>query len=167
MTAAVDYCSKDETRTGKLWTKGIARPPKDYLIDPYPWQKQIITEIYQEPDNRTINWIYETQGNTGKTTLARHLAIHGKCIYVTGKASDIKYAITQMIEQGQDIPCVIWDISRTQEQYVSYTAIEEIKNGYSLTQNTKQNKSYSTALISTYSQTSTQTQKLYHSTDGE
>lgn len=125
-----NYCSKKDTRDG-LIIEG-----KYKIKDPlngkelYEWQKDIIKIINSEPDDRTIHWYYDKIGCNGKTTLAKHLCMNNKdCIYLTGKAADMKYGIFNMIEQNRTVKTVILDLTRSIENYVSYQGIEEIKNG--------------------------------------
>lgn len=127
--AAIEYCTKKETRTGEIFTNIEF---EDELEDTLPkelhqWQQDILDLIKEKPNTRKIHWYYDHEGNIGKTTLAKHICIHNKrAIYVSGKATDIKYAIATMKLKPK---IVIMDIPRSMEQYVSYQAIEEIKNG--------------------------------------
>ena len=50
-------------------------------------------------------------------------------IIVSGKGNDILYGITKHIEEHKEIDIVILDFERSVEDYVSYSAIEKIKNG--------------------------------------
>lgn len=55
---------------------------------------------------------------------------HLKAMVFSGKAADIKGALADMVEAGKTIPNIlIWDIPRTLENFVSYQALEEVKNG--------------------------------------
>lgn len=128
---AIKYCTKKETRNGKQFTKGIPKPIQDPLEGKtlFPWQQKILEELKNDPDPRKINWYWEEKGNTGKTTFCKHLVITKKALYVQGKALDVKCAIAQLIEDGEPIEIVLWDIPRTCEGYVSYDAIESVKNG--------------------------------------
>jgi len=123
------YCLKDETRTGRRWTKGIPIPPKDPMegLTPHQWQKDILEELKGEPHPRKIKWVWEPEGCAGKTTLAKHICITNPgAIYVSGAAKDIKYAITQCKVAPK---IIIMGIPRTQEGHVSYQALEEVKDG--------------------------------------
>lgn len=126
---SVAYCTKTDTRNGQVYTKGIPRPVQADIPNPYPWQATILAECAQDPHPRTINWIWEEHGKTGKTTLCKHLCLMQGAIYVSGKATDVKYAISTYLEAGQDIKIVLWDVPRSCQEYVSYEAIESVKNG--------------------------------------
>jgi len=127
----IDYCSKE----GKIW---IARKCGDFKIglkDPlegkelYPWQKFVLDLIKQEPDDRSIYWFWEPVGKIGKSSLVRHTMIHNDdVIVVSGKAADAMHGVTEMVRRGRPPRVVFMDIVRTRENYVSYAAIEDIKN---------------------------------------
>ncbi len=134
--AAVAYCTKVATRAGEIYTNmPNIRPLIDPLVNQrlYVWQQELACYLRGPVDNRKIIWIWETVGNTGKTTFAKHSCMQNDgsgCtphyIYLNGKAADVKYAITQL-QVKPDV--VFWDLTRTKEDYVSYQGIEEVKNG--------------------------------------
>lgn len=125
---SIQYCQKNDTRCGKLFTNiEILQDPMEGL-ELYHWQK-IILEIISEPANRrTINWFYDKQGNAGKTTFAFHLCMKYNALYVNGKASDIKYAVGNFIKENK-LKIVIFNYTRSLEEYVSYEALESVKDG--------------------------------------
>ena len=92
----------------------------------YDWQREIVELTETEPDNRTINWYWEGPGNVGKSEVVRYLVIHKGALLVSGKSADIKYQIAQC-KQTPDL--IIYDIPRTAQNYINWTALEEIKNG--------------------------------------
>lgn len=127
--AAIIYTQKAETRTGRQFVKGlrIVRPLKVLKREQlYTWQRDIVDIVEQEPNDRTIHWLWESIGNVGKSALVRYLVINHSALLVSGKGADIKYLISQQ-KQPPDI--IIYDIPRTAESYVNYTALEEVKNG--------------------------------------
>lgn len=97
----------------------------------YEWQKNIINIIEQKPDDRTINWIFEGQGNKGKSALCKYICFNHNAICVGGKATDIKYGILKFKEEFDYYPrIVIIDLPRSYDNnFLNYHAIEEIKNG--------------------------------------
>lgn len=132
---SVDYCSKKETRTGKIYTNmaieaNIKDPLEGFTL--HKWQKYIINLMDKEPNNRQINWFFDKKGCAGKTSLAKHLCLNYKknVLYTSGKAADIKYAVSEFTaNKNNNLKMVIFDFTRSQESFVSYQAIEEIKNG--------------------------------------
>lgn len=129
--SAVTYCSKQETCTGERYTNmNLPKPLKDPIKTPYPWQNEILELIKQEPDDRTINWYWEPDGAAGKTSLAKHICINNQnAIFLTGKASDMKYAVAMRVSENKAPEIILMNIVRSQEQFISYQGIEELKDG--------------------------------------
>lgn len=127
--ASIVYSQKADTRTGRQFVRNL-RIVKELKClkreQLYPWQLSIVEQIEKEPDNRTINWFWETEGNRGKSALVRYLVIKHKALLVSGKGADIKFLISQQVQPPN---LIIYDIPRTAENYINYTALEEIKNG--------------------------------------
>lgn len=128
---AINYCCKIETRIDGPWAKGIKIPRQIKLINPNdrPWQANYIKEISEEPDDRTIVWVADYEGGMGKTSLAKYLVIKHKALVVSGKATDIKYAVMKHIEKFGSLDIVCFLFPRTVENYISYDAIESLKDG--------------------------------------
>lgn len=139
---AKKYCSKEDTRIYGPYYYNMKKPViKEeritddlFNIDIAPqWQKDIIELTKTIPDERKIYWYYDKEGNSGKTTLARHLCADNEdeMIYVSGKAADIKYAVTEFVRaRGKTaLKLCLFDFPRTSEKFISYQAVEEIKNG--------------------------------------
>jgi hypothetical protein len=125
--ACREYCRKEKTRNGKRWSS------KEEIIDEWeddkvrPWQQEILKIIEGQADKRKIYWYWDKKGNCGKTTLAKHIILNNKrAIYVNGSTNDIKCAISSMEKMPK---IVIWDLPRTNEGKISYSGIEQIKNG--------------------------------------
>lgn len=130
--AAKAYCSKEKTKNGE--TISNERKLKDKLAEnePNKFQKFVIELIKKEPNDRDIYWFCDENGNAGKTTLARHLCIKNKnCLYLSGKGADMKYVVATWLKKNKpnDIEVIFIDYTRTIENYISYTGIEELKNG--------------------------------------
>jgi hypothetical protein len=123
--ASLRYCEKAGNYEGPE-----TEPIEDTVIQPRPWQQQVLDLIKTKPDNRTIHWYYDEDGGKGKTTLARHICINNKdALYVAGKSADIKYGVTSWIGDGKKLKTLIIDLVRSSESYVSYDGIESVKNG--------------------------------------
>lgn len=119
----ITYCSKDKKyKTNILGAKKLKIIKTEEL---YYWQNEIINIIKKEPDDRHIYWYWCEKGNSGKTSFAKYLSFHFGAIPLEGKKNDVLYCASEF---NSDI--YIWDIERTQEDYISYGALEKIKNGY-------------------------------------
>lgn len=131
--AAIEYCSKIDTRNGKTYNKGYIIPKPLKLIKSeqlYEWQLFIMDILKSEPDDRSIYWFYETVGSVGKSQFAKYVAVTMQGIYLSGKAADMKYALVKYNENNGEFPeIVIIDIPRYNIDYLTYGGIEEIKNG--------------------------------------
>jgi len=128
--ASVKYCSKEDTRTGEIYTNIKFPKPIKVIKDLYDWQKDIVKIIEEEPDDRHIYWIWEDIGNTGKSSFAKYLVVMHDAIILSGKGNDCKYGIVKHYENNGVYPdIIIYDIPRTNIDYVSYESLESIKNG--------------------------------------
>lgn len=132
---AVKYCTKIDTRVDGPWTniKGLKfrKTVKDVIEinGPNRHQEEMMKVIESEESDRVITWIYD-QGKTGKTTLIKHYLLKSKRnIAVGGKTRDAIMLISQLLEQNIDPNIVFFSLTRSREQYVSYDAIEQIKDG--------------------------------------
>lgn len=123
------YCNKKATRNGiSVKKEGPKDPLKD--LELREWQKDIVKLMDEEPNDRIIYWYFDPTGNKGKTTLAKSLCINfpNKVLYLSGKANDIKYGVAEFITKNK-LKMAIFDYTRSQEEYISYEALEAIKNG--------------------------------------
>lgn len=131
--ASIKYCSDPNKRSGKIWKSTnlvLPRPVQDVVKSKGAnFIQRYIKSIAQTvPDDRTIYWIYDREGGSGKTALCRHLCLNFGAIMVGGKGNDIKYAIAQHIEKN-NVDIVLINLTRQIEDYVSYDAIEQVKDG--------------------------------------
>ncbi len=129
---SIKYCQKDDTRPidGRRFKKGISIVKKLKCITKLSdWQQELKEELLINADDRKVLWYWSDSGATGKSAFARYMCIKYQAIVVGGAAADIKYAITQLVEDDKPPEIVIIDIPRSSLNRVSYKAIEEIKNG--------------------------------------
>jgi len=129
----VAYCSKLDSRDGDLFQHGIRRP-LELIGELRPWQQRVADRLALPADPRHVYWYWDAIGNVGKTALAKYLCADKSrnCVYVSGKTADIEHFLVQhfdKLETNYDDLIVIFDLSRAQEAYLPYTALEQIKNG--------------------------------------
>lgn len=123
----IKYCTKDNKfETNFKIRKAIKDPLEGKTL--YKWQEEIIKIINEPVDERKIYWYWESEGCTGKSTLAKHIVLNYQALVVGGKGNDIKFAVAEYVKT-KDVEVVIYDIPRTIGNTVSYSSIEEIKNG--------------------------------------
>lgn len=100
------------------------------------WQAQLLTLIERKrtftdgrPDDRTVIWIYDTAGGTGKTWFARFLAqlrpLTTKWLH-NGPTKDM---IKSVADSVRTVTTVMFDLSRCNMEKINWDAIERIKNG--------------------------------------
>lgn len=123
----IEYCKKE----GNYVINGIHCRPLQIIDVLYPWQQHIVDLIKTTPDDRTINWFWESLGNFGKSALCKYICSKFNALICSGKGSDIKYGIIKYHESKGVYPdIVLIDIPKClDDKYVSLTTIEEIKNG--------------------------------------
>lgn len=127
---SIEYCSKEETRTGKIYTNIKIEKPLRLITKLYKWQQKIIDEIKEDANDRNIIVYVDKEGNKGKTQLCKLLCAKHDALCVSGKSNDIKYAIVKYKELNGIYPTIILlDIPRTNIDYINYEAIEKVKDG--------------------------------------
>lgn len=117
----IDYCTKDGD-----YTSNFKIPRKPRVITEkqlYPWQEHLVQMCQKIPDERHIYWYWEPNGKVGKTALTRYLMKHHGAMLVNGCSKDILYATSEV-----DTDIYIFHFVRSKEQYISYEAIECVKD---------------------------------------
>lgn len=128
---SIAYCSDPLKREGKIWSKGIKIKESLKILDEtsfYPWQKSLTSIIESEPNNRDIIWIYEEEGNVGKTAYAKW-AWQELCACVF-KAGISKSDLVNLLMKEAITECIILDIARSKSHIFDYSILEEIKDGF-------------------------------------
>lgn len=131
----IRYCSKEgnlirtNMKLGKKKNDDIKIIHDDQL---YKWQVSLINDIKKENENcRTINWIWSTKGKTGKSQFCKYLIVKHNALCVGGRSTDMKHGICNWIEKNKKAPnIIIVDLSRAKGNKISYSGIEDIKNGF-------------------------------------
>ncbi len=128
------YIIKKDTRKDGPWTHEdeviyIPRQIRE-IKQLYPWQQSIIDKV-NDWDTRTINVIYDQDGNIGKSTLVGYLRAHSLAKKLPF-CNDFK-DIMRMVCDMPTSTCYLIDMPRAinkEKLFQMYSAIEEIKNGY-------------------------------------
>lgn len=121
----ITYCSKEGKVYGNL--------PDVYVpecTEPWGWGLHVQGVVEAEICPRSVDWYYEPEGKTGKSDVVRWLVIKHGAMICSGKAADMKFQImNHYIKTGEVTRNVVFDVPRSMEKYISYSGMEEIKNG--------------------------------------
>lgn len=126
-----EYCMKPETRIAGPWGKKKIYLGADLPTTLYPWQQTIRNEVLRPCTNdRTINWLYDEKGGSGKSKFCKYMAhFHQSSKIAFGKADDIAY----MVLNEPIAEVYFFDLSRTKSDFHSmndiYASLEAVKNG--------------------------------------
>jgi len=142
---AVAYCTKDdETYQGVRYSSELKYDGSDVgMLDHsttrYPWQKTLINELLdaneigiKDPDDRTIYWINDPEGCSGKSKLVKWFAVNYNdvCKISFGSATQIRSALITIGPKK----CYFIDMPRTlgdeESESSILSAIEDLKNGF-------------------------------------
>lgn len=129
----INYCSKDyrESKTKDIYKSDNVRIPRPLKIINVlkPWQEDLKNILMEEPEDRKIIWVYEDEGNVGKSAFSKYMVVKHDALYITeGKKSDIINIVYNYI-LNKDLDILILDVPRDNGNKISYKSLEEIKNG--------------------------------------
>lgn len=100
--------------------------PKGKPAEWHDWQKWLLAHLTTVPNDRTIIWITDAVGGTGKSTLVQHLITSFPEDYTTlsGAVADMAYAY-----EGERV--AFFDVPRTKPTKMDhlYEFAEQLKNG--------------------------------------
>lgn len=99
---------------------------EDMLFD---WQREIIDIISKKPEKRKIYWFYSKMGGVGKTEFTKYLIYHYGAKFCQGKKADIMCNILGKDGTNDIKKLYVFNYSRTVEDFVSYDALECVKDG--------------------------------------
>jgi len=143
---SVTYCSKSETRVGNTYSshslKRYEGEDIEFLGDKkrrFPWQNTLIDEIFshdqitiKDSDDRSIMWIFDSKGNSGKSKFVKYLCANNPDIVKIsfGTAAQLRSAIISIGIKSVyfiDMPRTI-----TEEDSIPslVSTLEDLKNGF-------------------------------------
>lgn len=101
------------------------------IHDLKPWQARIFEEAGKEDiEKRTINWVFDQGGNTGKTTICKYLQYHHQIPTINFATAR---HMMDVIAANRYKPMYCFDLTRTKPAEVKmddlYSVLEQIKNG--------------------------------------
>ena len=113
-------------------TENLLRLHNRIEKNPHIWQAKLRETLTKPADFRNILWIYEPEGNTGKSYFAKYMHYFHGAIITGGKGSDMKHAIARWKEITGAYPVIILiDLARSDDiSEQGYRTIEEMKNAF-------------------------------------
>lgn len=124
------YVTKEETRVEGPWTdkdKYIPRQVRDIVLR--PWQQAVVDKS-KEWDTRSINLIYDTDGNIGKSILCTYMGVHGMGAQLPFVNN---YKDLMRMVYSVHASCYLIDMPRAINKdalFQLYGGIETIKSGF-------------------------------------
>lgn len=125
----ITYINKEDGI--KVWHKCAPPEPVVVLADDalYAWQRKLLNLLLLPVNDRTIYWIYEEEGKVGKSVLCKKICYEQNALLCAGKAADMKFLVYNQVIKKRPPRIVLFDVPRSNEHYLSYSGMEEIKNG--------------------------------------
>lgn len=134
----ISYCTKDGNfKTNlkslldphKLYKENLCKEMEERKF--YDWQQNIIQICESDPDDRTINWIYDENGCKGKSYLCKYLLCKYNCIISDGKKGDVFNQVLNFFQNNDPSlkTIVLLDVPRHNVEYINYGVLESLKNG--------------------------------------
>lgn len=104
------------------------RAPREVVAHPlYPWQVDLNARLIRPPDDRTVIFIVDKAGNSGKTWFAYYFeSLHPKNtqVLIPSGHNHMAYML------NQDARCLFLDSPRSRDlEYLPYGFLEQCKNG--------------------------------------
>ena len=95
-----------------------------------PWQAEITRWVTTTADYRTLYWIHQPVGNTGKSYLCKYLHYFHGAILTGGSVGDMKHAIARWNQITGHYPItILLDVARSDQlKECGFKGLEEIKN---------------------------------------
>lgn len=102
-------------------------PPVEWdQADPRPWQSELRDELLGDPDDRSIIFYIDEDGNNGKTWFCRYMLAHYPDqvqILSGGKRDDVAH----VVDPSKNI--FLFNVGRKQMKFLQYSVLEGIKDG--------------------------------------
>lgn len=128
-----NYCMKtDNTVIAGPWGMRVIYTGADLPKILLPWQIELKDYILNnEVNSREIIWIYDKDGQGGKSTFSKYMCFHHNCIKLSyGKTGDL----LNLVYKYANKKCYIFDLTRTKPSTFSnedlYSSMEDIKQGH-------------------------------------
>lgn len=131
------YCQKKDSRVAGPWRHGKVALPEVEDEEEFAWtrwahlrkfQKEVEDLVKSAPDERSIYWYWEDNGNTGKTTFCKYLYHKYK---VSVSTSGMNERDLFHIVSEEKPKCLIIDLPREEQaKTLRLGPVEQVKNGF-------------------------------------
>ena len=118
-------------RLHTAWKHSRPEPiPVTVITIPRPWQQWIFDFVDSDlPDDRTVIWVADSKGASGKTAASRHLFSERKaCVLTGGRTADSLHALRPWMDSHGEPKVVIIDAARSTSLTNVYELIEMLKS---------------------------------------
>lgn len=123
-----DYCSKENN-----FISNYSYKQPDIISELRPFQKQLLNMLLGPVEPGKINWVYDPEGQLGKTEFLRYMFLKHKIPFTYGgKCSDI----INLVYNNKDYmlntekPALIYNFGRdTEPNKISYKSMEQVSDG--------------------------------------
>lgn len=125
-----EYCTKTEGRIAGPWSHGFPAPVVVLTDDElWPWQRRLVDLLRAPPNDRSVYWIWEPEGNRGKSALVLKLAVELNALLVGLPAGDAKCAIKlAWAPDVPTVPVIMFDLPRRCKQIALWPLLERLKS---------------------------------------
>jgi len=94
------------------------------------WQANVI-KYFETNDPRKILWVYDQEGNKGKTFLRKYLCLTREVLLFDGKKDNILNQLKQKcIDEDKEVKYILGDVPRAGREYMQYPLLEQLKDGH-------------------------------------
>lgn len=123
------YCSKEGDFVSNIECDEVIKTLDECKL--FKWQEWLLNIIKGPVDDRKIYWIWEKNGNVGKSVFCKFLCLKYGGLMVGECASDMMCAIANYKECEKKWPkLIINDCPREKIELLNYGALEKCKNGH-------------------------------------
>lgn len=124
------YCLKEQTRVGGPWSDAPVYRGEDLPVELTGWQKTLFDMLQSPPDRRTVHWIHEGKGQTGKSEFAKYMTYKHDAVFLSyGTSKDL----LNIVFKFKNKRLYVFDLPRSKPIDISgsdlYSTIESIKDG--------------------------------------
>lgn len=125
------YCMKTDSRIDGPWADRKIYMGADLPTVLLPWQKKLETYLAGPVNPRELIWIYDPEGNSGKSAFCKYMSFHhGACKLTYGNSGDL----LNLVSKKRGMKAYLFDLTRTKPALFSsadlYSAMEDVKNGH-------------------------------------